>query len=114
MLYLDIKYFNELIYLFFDIFFISSIFILLCYGLFLKSVIKSLYLNKFIIDLSQPILFCGIFFIYFYIYNNLNSNLLLGLDFSNLVFNLKLILLIFLIFFLFLGRNSFYFDKIFN
>lgn len=85
MFYLNIKYFNELIYLFFDIFFIFSILILICYGLFLKNVIKSLYLNRLIIDLTIPILFCGILLIYFYIYNNFNINLLLGLDLSNFI-----------------------------
>jgi len=98
LLNLNSIFLGDVIFFINEMFFFSLIISLLCLSLYLNKHIKSLELNKLIIELALPFLSLNLFFIYF----------LIGLD-LNFLFHFKFIL--FLLLCLISFKNYFFFMK---
>src|ERR1700709_1054378 len=109
---LNVKFFSELFFFLADLYFILNIFLLLFIGLIFTKYLYSLYNNVLIIDLSILSIGFSLFFNY-YLYD-INIDLFLGFKLNSFYIFFKFIVLFFLFFFLFISRNFFVFDKIYN
>ena len=109
---LDGLFIGEYLYLLSDFFFCISLFLLLCFSIYFEKIIKSLFLNRLIIDLTIPIVILSFFLTFGIGYINIL------LEFSSILFDkmymfFKLFFMIFLFFCLLYSRNYFLYEKIF-
>lgn len=103
-------FFSDIIFFLNEIFNIYIIILVLCFSLFLNYYIKSLNINKLIIELVLPII-CLNFIFLFYL-KNLDIILFFNFKIDNFFLFFKFIFIIFLFFILYLSRFYFFFEKI--
>jgi len=103
---------GEYLYLLSDFFFFISIFMLLCFSIYLEKIVKSLFFSRLIIDLTIPV----IILVFFLTLGISYVNILL--EFSSILIDkvyifFKLYFMLFLIICLLYTRNYFLYEKIF-
>ena len=107
----DALFINDFFLFIPDLFWIFSILILLIFGLYFETIVKSLNLNRLIIELTLPVVFFSIFFFLLFKDINLLSLFSIKIDYFYVCF--RLIFLFFFIFCLYSSKNIFIYDKMY-
>jgi NADH-quinone oxidoreductase subunit N len=103
-------FFGDVTFFLNEIFNIYIIIFVLCFSLFLNYHIKSLEINRLIIELILPVILISFFFIFYL--KNFDIILFFSFKIDNFFLFFKFLFFIFLFFILYLSRFYFFFEKI--
>jgi len=105
-------FFGEYLFLLIDIFFIISILLLLCFGIYFLNIIKSLVISKIIIDLSIPIFVFLIFFNLCFFNINIDIIYLFNFKIDKIIILLKIVIIFVIILYFYYFNNIFLIEKL--
>lgn len=103
-------FFGDFIFFLNDIFNIFIILFVLCISLFINNFVKSLHINKLLLELVLPLVLIN--FIFMYYLKNFDIILFFNFKIDNYFLFFKFLFIFFLFFILYLSRFYFFFEKL--